>query len=33
MGSHSFWKFSKTRVKKEDDEEDNNGVKLIKGRK
>jgi hypothetical protein len=33
MGSHSFWKFSKTRIRKDDDdEEDNNGVKLIKNR-
>ena len=35
MGSHAFWKFSKSRVRKDDsdEEEDNNGVKLIKNRK
>jgi hypothetical protein len=34
MGSHAFWKFSKSRVKKDDsdDEEETNGVKLLKGR-
>jgi hypothetical protein len=34
MGSRSFWKFSKDRARTDnDDEEDNNGVKLIKGHK
>jgi energy-coupling factor transporter ATP-binding protein EcfA2 len=34
MGSYSFWKFSKTRVKKDKDEgDDHDGVKLIKGKK
>ncbi|AGE55674.1 hypothetical protein ATCVMN08101_534R [Acanthocystis turfacea Chlorella virus MN0810.1] len=34
MGSPAFWKFSKSRARKDDsdDEDDNNGVKLIKGR-
>lgn len=33
MGSHQFWHFSKQKKRREDsDEEDNQGVKLLKGR-
>ena len=34
MGARCFWRFSKDRARKDDDdEEDNHGVKLLKGRK
>jgi hypothetical protein len=30
MGSRAFWKFSKDKARDDSDDEDNNGVKLVK---